>query len=229
MKLIQEAILDGNFDELLSIAQNGDRIVLCKNSEKVWDVYPEGILVWKNRELLVNNENIIASDVGKDCWRSHPEGFVVIRKEGFFLKNETLVYDGPYHSWYSCFGGMVICRKFCENYLFLLNGKELIYETNDLVSNWSTHPSGGLIIRSDSTICLCLGKNRKNLCDTRNVRVASNFYGLVILSEGKFLFEDRGELSYENSNLIDVFLPHSSGVVIRQGDTFSLLVYKGKS
>ena len=124
----------------------------------------------------------------------------------------------------------MICRKFCENYLFFLNGKELVYETKDPVYDWSTHSSGGLIIRSDSGIYLSLGNNIKNLCgNDPGVKFASNFYGFIMLSEGKFLFEDGGGLPYENSNLIGGFLPHPNGVVIRHEDTLSLLVYKGKS
>ena len=139
--------------------ENEEVILRFKGIFDKWGSHPEGVIIQKGDELLLNGKELLYKGAF-DGWGSHPEGVIIRKGDEFLLNGKELLYKGKFDDWGSNRSEGVIIQKGAE---LLLNGKELLYKGG--FSSWSSYPEGVIIRKGDEWIFYNQSK-RKNGVET---------------------------------------------------------------
>ena len=139
--------------------ENEEVILRFKGIFDKWGSHPEGVIIQKGDELLLNGKELLYKGAF-DGGGSHPEGVIIRKGDEFLLNGKELLYKGKFDDWGSNRSEGVIIQKGAE---LLLNGKELLYKGG--FSSWSSYPEGVIIRKGDEWIFYNQSK-RKNGVET---------------------------------------------------------------
>ncbi len=221
MKMLHTVTTEGTFVDLLHRAVNGDRILLCAEPFRSWDIHAEGVVIDRDGKFLINGETLICEWGGREVdWNSHPQGVVIRDGKKFLLNGVTVLYEGLFE-----FSACSPLGLFIEQPAgkFLREDGTTFYEgelAND--DEWLPHVQGVVIAHED----MLLLNGEQVLYWGEYEEWESHPNGVVIELDGKLLFN--GTTVIYKGDCSGGWRSHpSGGVVIYDGDNLTLVVYKG--
>jgi len=185
--------------------ENEEVILRFKGIFDKWGSHPEGVIIQKGDELLLNGKELLYKGAFDD-WIPCPEGVIIQKGDELLLNGKELLYKGKSDRWGLHPEGVII-QKGDE---LLLNGKELLYK--GAFDGWGSHPEGVIIRKGDEFLL----NGKELLYKGKFDDWGSNRSEGVIIQKGAELLLNGKELLYKGG--FSSWSSYPEGVIIRKGD-----------
>jgi hypothetical protein len=128
-----------------------ERLHENKGPGMTYQRHPDGFMVVNSngRRVVLNGtgDSFCYSSTVDECV-GHPRGYLVRSGRQFLLNGMAKLYYGPYDGWGVHANGVIIRHgnRLC------LNGERLLYDLGGDWAQWSSHPHGFVVAKSDGSL-----------------------------------------------------------------------------
>ncbi len=211
---------DGSMEELLQLAQHGDKILLHQGDTSQWAMSYSGLNFYHSALGCIyrNGEKILEGITG--TWGTCGEKLILIedRKITDLLEGDQVLFEGEFDSWEEMGDGSLLVRKGDR---ILKDGKP-IYDGETAAFKLEFHPKGFSIERYD-TIYLNGTRMIFKFPTKKQPDWRGHELGVVVCNANTFYLNNSFPI---HSDWCTAWGTHKHGLILEQEDKVYLVVLK---